>query len=378
MIRSNSLAAVSTRDGVPAVCRVMLIDDSLVVRSILERMIGDMPGVQLVESLPSAEAALAALDRARPHVIVLDIELPGISGLAALPELLERAPRSRVLILSSNCPEGGPAAVEALALGASDTLCKPGRSAFSGTFGETFKARLLALGGVDLPDEATDFPGALAAQLPPMATAARGIVPNRLCAIAVAASTGGIPAFGQLLERLDADITVPIFLTQHLPDAFIPYYGQQLATATRRLVRIGADGMEVQPGTLYLAPGGGHMEVVAKGQGAALRISRAPQASGCCPSADPMFASLAALYGGAWAAVVLSGMGNDGASGAAAAVRAGAPVLVQDPETSVVWGMPGAVSRAGLARAILEPAAIAAFINQLAPAPTGYVRDAGR
>lgn len=135
-------------DDMPSVrsVRVMLVDDSLVVRSILERIIDQSPGLSICASVASAGDALAYLAREPVDVVVLDIEMPGMNGMTALPLILERAANARVLILSSNCVEGGPAAIEALALGASDTLAKPGRGSFSGRFSEVLTDRIRSLG----------------------------------------------------------------------------------------------------------------------------------------------------------------------------------------------------------------------------------------
>ncbi|MGQ3101381.1 MAG: response regulator [Sphingopyxis solisilvae] len=242
--------------------RVMLVDDSLVVRSILERIVDQQPGLQVCASVASAHDALAFLAREPVDVVVLDIEMPGMNGIDALPHILERAARARVLILSSNCVEGGPAAIEALALGASDTLAKPGRGSFSGRFAEVLTERILSLG--QQQDYPAPVPVAERRAAPPVALAVEGDQP--LECIAVAASTGGIPAFANFLAHLDPRITAPILLTQHLPDAFMEFYAKQIATMTDRRALVAADGMVIEPGHIYLAPGDAHIVVVAHGR----------------------------------------------------------------------------------------------------------------
>jgi two-component system chemotaxis response regulator CheB len=338
--------------------RVMLVDDSLVVRSVLERIISTAPGIAICASVSSAAAALEWMAQDRADIIILDIEMPGMTGLDALPLILEQGAHARVLILSSNCEAGGPAAVEALALGASDTLEKPGRGSFAGRFSEILLQRVRSLA-------ASPTPVRLAAE----ASAAR--VPQRMSAvgidskihcIAVAASTGGIPAFASFLSNLDPAMAAPILLTQHLPEAFIGYYAQQIAQASKRDVHVAAAGMRLQPRAVYLAPGNGHMSLARVGRHVEIILDHQAVANGCCPSADPMFAAMADVFGAHGVGIVLSGMGRDGADGARALRDAGGVVLAQAPESCVVWGMPGAVANSGVANAVLNPDAMAVLL----------------
>ncbi len=343
--------------------RVMLVDDSLVVRSILERIVDQRPGLMVCASVASAHDALAYLASEPVDVVVLDIEMPGMNGIDALPHILERAANARVLILSSNCVEGGPAAIEALALGASDTLAKPGRGSFSGRFAEILTERIMSLG------QQREIPtAARVAYRPPVPPAPVAIDTDQAIeCIAVAASTGGIPAFTNFLANLDPRVTAPILLTQHLPDAFMEFYAKQIATMTARKVLVAAAGMTVEPNHIYLAPGDAHLMVVANGRRREIALDRRPVENGCCPSADPMLASVADAYGSGGVAVVLSGMGRDGANGAARLKKAGGTVFAQAPESCVIWGMPGAVAKAGIAAATLNPDAIALMLGSFLP-----------
>ena len=339
--------------------RVMLVDDSLVVRSILERIVDQRPGLKICASVASAHDALDYLAREPVDVVVLDIEMPGMSGIDALPHILERAEKARVLILSSNCVEGGPAAIDALALGASDTLAKPGRGSFSGRFAEVLTERIMTLG------HQRDFPATVpAAERPAPAPAAFTIDTDQpIECIAVAASTGGIPAFANFLAHLDPRISAPILLTQHLPDAFMEFYTKQIATMTTRRVRVAEAGMALERGCIYLAPGDAHLLVVANGRRAEIALDHRVVDNGCCPSADPMLDSVAEIYGKGGVAVILSGMGRDGVIGAARLKEAGGTIFAQAPESCVIWGMPGAVAKAGLAAATLNPDAIALMLG---------------
>jgi two-component system chemotaxis response regulator CheB len=344
--------------------RVMLVDDSLVVRSILERIVEQRPGLKICASVASAHEALAYLACEPVDVVVLDIEMPGMNGIDALPHILQRAQGARILILSSNCLEGGPAASEALALGASDTLAKPGRGSFSGRFAEVLTERIMTLGQQPLAVPVVTRTARAAAPAP-----AAAIDPDQpIECIAVAASTGGIPAFANFLTHLDRRITAPILLTQHLPNAFMEFYARQIATMTPRRVRVATAGMAVERGYIYLAPGDAHLVIVASGRRRVIALDRHPVENGCCPSADPMLTSVAEVYGKGGVAVVLSGMGRDGATGAARLKTAGGTVFAQAPESCVIWGMPGAVSKAGIAAATLNPDAIALMLGSFLPA----------
>ncbi len=343
--------------------RVMLVDDSLVVRSILERIVDQRPGLNICASVASAHEALEYLAREPVDVVVLDIEMPGMNGIDALPHILERAEKARVLILSSNCVEGGPAAIDALALGASDTLAKPGRGSFSGRFAEVLTERIMTLG------HQRDFPVPVPiAERPAPAPAVLSIDTDQpIECIAVAASTGGIPAFANFLAHLDRRISAPILLTQHLPDAFMEFYAKQIATMTTRRVRVAEAGMLIERDCIYLAPGDAHLLVVANGRRQEIALDRRVVDNGCCPSADPMLNSVADLFGKGGIAVILSGMGRDGVIGAARLREAGGTIFAQAPESCVIWGMPGAVAKAGIAAATLNPDAIALMLGSFLP-----------
>lgn len=336
----------------------MLVDDSLIVRSVLERIVGTAPGIAVCASVSSAQAALDWLANDRADVIILDIEMPGMTGIAALPHIMEQGAHARVLILSSNCEAGGPAAVEALALGASDTLAKPGRGSFAGRFSEVLLQRVRSLAASPVAIRTANEAQAVSPQLRSASLAIEG----KIHCIAVAASTGGIPAFASFLNNLGPDVAAPILLTQHLPEAFIGYYAQQIVHASGREVHVAQAGMRLQPRVIYLAPGDAHLSLVRIGRHVEIVLDRQPVANGCCPSADPMFAAVAEQFGAHGVGVVLSGMGRDGAEGAGQLRAAGGTILAQAPESCVVWGMPGAVANSGVANAVLNPDAMAVLI----------------
>ncbi|RHW16560.1 response regulator [Sphingomonas gilva] len=331
--------------------RVLIVDDSAVARAVFARICAECPGVAIVGSLCDASAALSFLARERVDLILLDIDMPGTDGLSALPDLLAAAEGARIIVVSASCEEGGAAAVQAMALGAADTLAKPAPGSFGTGFSTQLADRIARL--------ANDTGNVVSAT--PEAEPETSLKPFDV--IAISASTGGIHALSQLLRAVPRDLTTPILVTQHLPPSFMPYFAAQLSLLAGRPSTVATDRQPVLPGRVYVAPGDAHMTVAKSADGEVqLRLQRLRAASGCMPSADPMLASLAKVYGAQALAITLSGMGRDGAMGAAALAETGAQILVQDAESSVIWGMPGAVARAGHATAVLPPDRIGALI----------------
>jgi len=234
--------------------------------------------------------------------------------------------------------------VQALALGAADTLVKPGIGTFGGRFAEVLEERLSRL----MDGHAEPMPHAKPSTGPVAA-------PHDFDIVAVGASTGGIHALSQFLRAIPASFQIPILVTQHLPISFMGYFAAQLAVLGGRPCEVASDRMRVRPGRIIVAPGDAHMRVVKMSDGWSVRLSDERSLSGCMPSVDPMFESIAEVFGKRALGVVLSGMGRDGAEGARHLVEAGARILVQDRESSTIWGMPGAVANAGHASAILPP-----------------------
>jgi two-component system chemotaxis response regulator CheB len=328
---------------------VLIVDDSVVARAVIARAIDGGGRFVVAGAVPDVRAALAFLARNRVDVILLDIEMPGIDGLTALPDLIAAGQNARVLIVSSACGDGAATTVQALALGAADTLVKPEVGAFAGRFGDQLNERLARLVEAD----------EVIAPRSPAAASAPG---NDYDIVAIGASTGGIHALSQLLRAIPADFRLPMLITQHLPESFMPYFAAQVAVLANRPCEVAEDRVRIRPGRILIAPGRAHMRCVAMGEDTAIRLSTLPSVSGCLPSVDPMLETVAEVYGARALGVVLSGMGRDGAIGARALSAIGGSVVVQDRASSVVWGMPGAVVSGGIADAILPPDEIGQLI----------------
>lgn len=329
--------------------RILIIDDSVVARSVLGRMVEDMRHFRVAAAFSDVSAAISWLGSNRVDIILLDVEMPGIDGITALPDVITAGRGAKVLIVSSSAEDGATASVQALALGAADTLVKPGVGAFGGRFAEVLEERLSRL------LEQHEVQPALAPHAP------MG-VPSNFDLVAIGASTGGIHALSQVLRLLPASFQVPILITQHLPASFMSYFAAQLAVLGGRPCDVATNRMRIRPGRIIVAPGDAHIGVVRISDGTAIKLTHEKTSSGCMPSVDPMFESVAEVFGKRALGVVLSGMGRDGCEGAAHLIDAGSKILVQDRDSSVVWGMPGAVANAGRASSILSPEEIGKLI----------------
>lgn len=337
--------------------RLLIVDDSAVARAVFTRMVGNRPEFEIAACVSSADGALAFLRNARVDIILLDIEMPGQDGLTALPGLLEASNGARVLIVSSSAEEGAVATIRALTLGAADTLAKPGTSAFGGRFAEILAEKLLRLGHA--PEAA---PLAREKPVPLPQLSLRPGAEGRVACVAIGASTGGLHALSDLLRALPPSFGAPILITQHLPPSFMSFFAAQIEEMAQRRTEVAREGMRLMRGQILVAPGHGHLGVELVGGTPRVRITDERVESGCLPSVDPMLAAVAETFGTGAVGIVLSGMGRDGARGAEKLAAVGADVIVQTRESSVVWGMPGAVAQAGLASAILAPGQIADLI----------------
>ncbi|MEO6579525.1 MAG: chemotaxis protein CheB [Sphingomicrobium sp.] len=337
--------------------RLMVVDDSMVARAILSRMIAADDGFEIVAVAGTAEDAITALGQIRVDVILLDLEMPGAGGLKSIPQIIAAAQGARVLIVSSLAEEGAEETIAALALGAADTLPKPGTGRFNGRFSEVLLGKLRALG------RAAPFAPPRAAirdSIPASLLRTMGEGPVRL--LALGASTGGIHALTTFFQALPSKIGSPILVTQHLPQPFMVVFARQLAAAAGREAIVAEDGLRLLPDRIVIAPGDASLAIEVGGGKLIARLVRNRSSSGFLPSVDPMLASAGAMLGVEALGVVFSGMGRDGLEGAMSLVGAGGSVLVQDEATSAVWGMPRAVAEAGLASGVLPPARIAARI----------------
>ena len=340
---------------------MMIVDDSMIARAVLSRMIESDDDFEIVAVAGTAEDAIEALHAVHVDVILLDLEMPGAGGLKSIPRIIAAAGGARIMIVSSLADEGAEQTVAALALGAADTLPKPGTGRFNGRFSEILLRRLKALGYAGQPASAALSPS----RIEPNGSL-RSLPNQPIGILAIGASTGGIHALGTLFQQLPRAIGVPILITQHLPAPFMSVFARQLGTVAQRETLVAENGMELLPDRIIVAPGDAHLTVDMLCGLRVVRLTHGPSSSGCLPSLDPMLASVGALYGAAGLGVVLTGMGRDGVEGAGRLVACGGSVLAQDAASCAVWGMPRAVLEAGLACAVMPPDKLARRIASLA------------
>lgn len=331
-----------------SIINVMIVDDSVVARRVLTRILEADERFSVIGNFSDADQAVAALADQRTDMILLDIEMPGRTGPDSIPDLLRVSDNAMIVMLSGHHAENGTVAIEAIGRGARDIITKPVAGHFSDAFACALTERLLTIYTGQDKSTWTGEDGRRAAQ-------AQGLTcPPR--ALGIGASTGGIHALTTFLGALGPTPRVPIFVTQHLPADFLPFFADQLARETAFSVLLAEDGMTVVGGNIYVASGQAHLTVTrTRHRHIQIRHSFAKCRHGAFPAVDPMFMSLAEVYGAGACAIVLSGMGRDGMAGAEAIVRAGGSVIAQDSASSVVWGMPGVVVQAGLACLTLPP-----------------------
>lgn len=329
---------------------VLIIDDSAVARASLSRMIEGVDTLRLEAAVDGAARAITALNEVHVDVILLDLEMPGWSGLAALPELLVAGRGAKILVVSSTARSGAEATLRALAAGAADTLAKPEAGHLNQAFQSVLVDRIERLGRAMLHDRAAS-PFVL-----------RDEPVTAISLLAIGASTGGLSALAAFFAALPRSFTSPIVVTQHLPPSFMPYFADQLSAMAGRFAHVAQEGRIIEGGEITVAPGPDHLLVTREGADFVARLSDQSTATRCYPSVDPMLASVAEVAGPRAVAIILTGMGRDGTQGASRIVAAGGSVLVQDRASSAVWGMPGSVAQAGLACVAAAPAALAAHV----------------
>ncbi|RMD63483.1 MAG: chemotaxis response regulator protein-glutamate methylesterase [Alphaproteobacteria bacterium] len=368
----------------------MVVDDSAVIRGLLTKALNADPQIEVVASASNGELALKALEKHDIELVVLDIEMPVMDGMTALPLLLKAKPGIQVIMASTLTRKNAEVSLRAMAQGAADYVAKPTSTSeifsaddFQRELTDKIKAvagaalRALARRGGGAADQAPARPddaGALGAKRvkeapvspPPTSIKLRPAPGRPPEIIAIGSSTGGPQALLSVLCGLGKDIRQPILITQHMPGTFTALLAEHIARATSVPCSEGRDGEAIVPGHIYLAPGDYHMVVERGAEGNVIRLNQNPPVNFCRPAVDPMLHSMAPIYGSRLLVIILTGMGHDGCDGAAAVTRAGGSVIAQDEATSVVWGMPGAVATAGLCSAVLPLPEIAPYVRKLA------------
>lgn len=358
---SAALSHAPAPAGLPRT-RILVADDSVVVRGLVSKWLQEA-GFDVVATVSNGRAAVDAIEKSDPDIVLLDIEMPELDGLAALPLLLAKRPTLQVVMMSTLTQRNADISLKCLSLGATDYLPKPDSNrsvTVSIDFRQDLVTKMRGLGAAKprrTPGPASSVAAAPAPRLEivkrPAARLRTGTAAPRC--LLIGASTGGPRAVGEFLAGVGAATLkrFPVLIVQHMPPVFTGVFAEHLAARIGLPAAEGKHGEVLRPGVVYVAPGGRHMGIEKAADGVAIKLSDGPPVNFCRPAVDVLFRDAAAVFGAATVSVVLTGMGSDGMHGAQALVEAGGPVLAQDEATSTVWGMPGAVAKAGLAQDIL-------------------------
>jgi two-component system, chemotaxis family, protein-glutamate methylesterase/glutaminase len=354
----------------------MIVDDSVVIRGLISRWVSTESDMVVAASLRTGLDAVNQIERVNPDVAVLDIEMPELDGISALPLLLAKKRNLIIIMASTLTRRNAEISFKALSLGASDYIPKP-ESTREPAAAEIFRHDLIqkirhlgakvrrAAPASPCPPlaPAPDRPRELSHRTPtvaqpPLLRRAFGTQAPRV--LLIGSSTGGPQALMTLVTEIGAVIDrFPVLITQHMPPTFTTILAEHLARSSHRPAREAVDGEIVKAGQIYLAPGGRHMRVARHGTDVVIALDDGPPVNFCKPAVDPLFSSAIDVWQGGILAVVLTGMGSDGMRGGREIVAAGGSVIAQDEASSVVWGMPGAAANAGICAAILP-------LNQIA------------
>lgn len=342
--------------------RVLVVDDSVVIRRLLTDILTQDPEIEIVGTAPNGKIALAKLPQVNPDLVTLDIEMPEMNGLETITALRKDYPKLPVIMFSTLTERGAQATLHALASGASDYVTKPANVGSMAAGMQNVREQLLP--------KIKAFCANIGA--PPPASRSRSVArppssnSKRIELVVIGASTGGPQALTAVLRALPASFPVPIVVVQHMPPVFTQHFAARLNQECALRVSEARDNDHLVPGEVLIAPGNFHVQVVRRGVELQVQLQQEPPENSCRPAVDVLFRSAAQTLGPYSLGVVLTGMGQDGLRGAQELVRAGSTVFAQDQETSIVWGMPRGVTEAGLAAQVLPLSQISGAIQNQA------------
>ncbi len=357
---------------------VILVDDSSVIRRALSMMLESDPDIKVVASASDGKAAISFANLKKPDILILDVEMPVMDGLTALPEILKASPKTKVIMCSSLTAKGADISIKAMALGAVECLVKPSGAEASQP-NSPFKKNLIRIVKTLSPrKENPPLPRKTAAQtaqvIKPITSPPKSLPPKlrvdtsttykgKPDIIAIGSSTGGPKALFHVLKDI-GKIDIPIIITQHMPATFTKILAEHITQQTGIPTHEAEEGMIVEKGNIYVAQGGKHMLFEKQGLQLKIKLDDGPQENFCKPAVDPMMRSIVDIYGKKVLGIILTGMGSDGAKGSQYLVDHGGRVIAQDEESCVVWGMPRAVAEAGICSAILPLQDIGSWVRK--------------
>ncbi|RLV48826.1 chemotaxis response regulator protein-glutamate methylesterase [Nocardioides mangrovicus] len=360
--------------------RVLVVDDSVVIRKLVGDLLSEDPDIEVVGTAINGRVALTKAEQLRPDVITMDIEMPELNGIEAVRALRGSGNTTPIIMFSTLTERGATATFDALAAGATDYVAKPANvGSVTQSFDQVRSALIPRIKGLAPSGTRTSAPTSSRAAgaatpasrpAPVVTTRPAPTSPAPVRLLVIGCSTGGPEALARFLEGLPR-LPVPVAVVQHMPPVFTAQFAARLNRALPYEVVEAQQGRPMEPGVVHIAPGDYHLRVVGRGQGLQTALDQAPAENYCRPAVDVLFRSAATATGAGTLGVVLTGMGQDGCLGTGDIVRAGGSVIVQDRQTSVVWGMPGAIAEAGLAEAVLPLAELAPAVRQRVPAAVG-------
>lgn len=328
--------------------RVLIVDDAVVIRRIVTDVLSADPEIEVVGAAANGKIALSKIPQVNPDLVTMDMEMPEMDGIATLRELRKTHRKLPVIMFSTLTSRGASATLEALACGANDYVTKPANVGSVATAMARIREELIPKIKALCPRAAPIPATPVTPFRRPMHLRTPSLV-RSIEAVVIGVSTGGPNALAEVIPALPGDLPVPVLIVQHMPPVFTKVLAERLDQKSKLRCKEIEDGDVISPGTVYIAPGDFHAAVERVGTKAVLRLNQDVPENSCRPAADVLMRTAAAAYGPATLGVVLTGMGTDGCRGAQAILEAGGSVFVQDEATSIVWGMPGYVTRAGFA-----------------------------
>jgi two-component system chemotaxis response regulator CheB len=348
------------------VIRVMVIDDSALVRRIASDILSADPEISVVATAAQAEFALPKLDKERPDVITLDLEMPGMGGLEAIRRIMAVRP-TPIIVLSAHAQKGAELTLQALDLGAVDFVLKPSASLSGGinTIAQELTEKVKNAARIVFPAPSVSAASAVAASASSPVSVNRGVRPTafgggtEIELVAIGTSTGGPVALKTVLQMLPGDLPVGLVVVQHMPPVFTKAFAERLDGCCDLSVKEAENGDAIVQGRVLLAPGNWHMSVSKFGSEPHVTLNQAETVNGHRPSVDVLMHSVALEYGSRAVGVIMTGMGRDGADGLRELHRRGGRVIAQDKDSSVIYGMNREVVQNGSADEVVPVDAIA-------------------
>lgn len=345
--------------------RVLVVDDAVVIRKMVSDVIASDPLLELAGTAANGKIALAKIPQINPDLVTLDVEMPEMNGLDTVSAIRKIYPKLPIIMFSTLTQRGAETTIEALARGANDYVTKPANVGSVTEAIQSLREQLLPKIKLFCQGVVSPTPSVVKPQIQlnqPSVAKVTPSIPSKVQIVAIGVSTGGPNALAVVLPQIPKDFSVPIVIVQHMPPLFTKLLAERLSSQSQIQVVEANQGDIVRPGMAYIAPGNYHMVLYRSGTNVIIGLNQGPPENSCRPAVDVTFRSVVDLYGSGTLGIILTGMGQDGLRGCEKIRAAHGQIITQDEQTSVVWGMPGFVTRAGLADKVLPLSDIASEI----------------